>query len=586
MPRDLHTACASPPFAQLVFGTAMRPIPPFVPLVLSSVLLAQVPPATLAASKLPVREVTVFKDGHAYVLREMALPADANGTVVIDELPEPVLGTFWPFATDGARLVAAKAGRERVGKDVLASDLRLIARANLGKQVVVVTSDKERIEGKLLAVPKPEPRAAPERSAFPVPVPAEETMLLLQTASGVRALALAHVRDLEVQGEFASKVREEVDAERLTLTIAGGGAAAKVGVTYVQKGLRWIPSYRVDIDGAGKAVVQLEATLVNDLLDLDKATVHLVVGVPKFEFRDLVDPMALRREVAQVAAQTDDSRFANFLSNSIQTQVASGGRRGQPSGGAEPGAADVGGEANEDLFVFVLRDVTLKQGERLVVPVSARELTYRDLYRLDVPFSPPMEMRQHFPNERAIDLARELAAPKARHVLRLVNGGDAPLTTAPALVLKQGKVLAQGRMTYTGKGGEVDLEINVAIDVRVDATEEEKGRTDAVRRAGHDYSRVDMSGAIVVRNGKSTAVEIEVSRRVLGVLGEVGQGGRKVQLDPMQAWDATSAPQWWSWWSWPWWWFQHNGFAEVRWTVRLEPGAATQLDASWQYFWR
>jgi hypothetical protein len=565
-----------------VFGIAMKPIPTFVPLLLSSALLAQTPPALASTSTMPVREVTVFKDGHAYVLRDMALPVGADGTVVIDDLPAPVLGTFWPFATDGARLVAAKASRVRLGKDVTATDLRLIARANVGKSVVVVTNDKERITGKLLAVPQQEADAAgSERSTLP----AEATLLLVQTEAGVRAGALAHVRDLEVQGEFQGKVRDEYDADRLTLTVAGGGDAARIGVTYVQKGLRWIPSYRIDIDGAGKAVVQLEATLVNDLLDLEGAVVHLVVGVPKFAFKDLVDPMSLRREVAQLAAQADDSRFSNFLSNSIQTQVMSGGR-GRQSEAAGERAVDVGGEANEDLFVFLLRDVTLKKGERLVVPVSSRELTYRDLYRLDVPFSPPMEMRQHFPNERAIELARELAAPKARHVLRLKNGNEAPLTTAPALVLNRGKVLAQGRMTYTSKGGDVDLEINVAIDVRVDVTEEEKGRADSVRRAGHDYSRVDMSGSIALRNGKSTAVEIEVSRRVLGLLGDVGQGGGKAQLDPMQAWDATSAPAWLGWWSWPWWWFQHNGFAEARWTVQLAPGAATQLDASWQYFWR
>ena len=74
--------------------------------------------ASLSPSTLPVREVTVFKDGHAYVVREAPLPEAASGRVVLDELPTPVLGTFWPYASGGARLVQAKAGREQVSKDV------------------------------------------------------------------------------------------------------------------------------------------------------------------------------------------------------------------------------------------------------------------------------------------------------------------------------------------------------------------------------------------------------------------------------------------------------------------------------------
>ncbi|MBE3068865.1 MAG: hypothetical protein IMZ66_01375, partial [Planctomycetes bacterium] len=55
-------------------------------------------PASLAG--MPIREVTVFKDGHAFVLHEGNAPVDASGRVVLDYLPSPVLGTFWPYSAD------------------------------------------------------------------------------------------------------------------------------------------------------------------------------------------------------------------------------------------------------------------------------------------------------------------------------------------------------------------------------------------------------------------------------------------------------------------------------------------------------
>ena len=40
-----------------------------------------------ALAKMPVREVTVFKDGHAFVLHEGSMPVDASGDVKMDYLP-------------------------------------------------------------------------------------------------------------------------------------------------------------------------------------------------------------------------------------------------------------------------------------------------------------------------------------------------------------------------------------------------------------------------------------------------------------------------------------------------------------------
>ncbi|MFO1031325.1 MAG: hypothetical protein U1F60_09610 [Planctomycetota bacterium] len=494
------------------------------------------------ASQLPVREVTVFKDGHAYVVREQPLPADTT-TVVLDELPMPVLGTFWPYATGGATLVSAKAGRTDTVVDVVARNLREILFANVGKDVVLLLHD-ERLEGRLLALP----------SRQEAPMPNDSELLVLQTATGTRVVPLGNVL----------------------------GAEASVGVVYVQKGLRWIPAYKLEIDGAGKAVVQFEATLVNDLVDLDGVTVNLVVGVPKFEFEGLLDPISLQHEMAQVAAAGRDRHESrNVFANSMMTQSVAGPSIGEPL----PTAGD--GSAAEDLFVFPVRDVTLKKGERLVLPLRTFELGYRDVYVLDVPFAPPAEVRQGLQGERLVELARQLAAPKARHVLRLMNGTDAPLTTAPVLVSLRGQLLAQARLTYTSKGRSVDVEINPAIDVRVETDEVEAGRdAGPIRFGDENYARVDVRGVVRLWNGKPVPITVEVTRRVLGLCDEVGQQGDKKQLDLVRAWHGDATPAWWGWWSWPHWWFQRNGFGEFRWSVELVPGAQTQLDASWHYFWR
>lgn len=539
-------------------------------LCLAAALAAQDAP-TANAHSLPVKELTAFKDGHAYVVRETLLSNDAKGRVLLDELPVPVLGTFWPYATGGASVVSAKAGQRSVKVKLPATTLLQIAKANIGKLVTLDVGKDEVVSGRLQAIPTRD---------------ANGTILILHDNSGTRAVPISRVRDIIVSGPFGDVVEAEQTRNRIELRVNGGGKQAKVGVIYVQKGFRWIPSYHIEIDGSGKAQVKMQATMVNDLIDLDGATVNLVVGVPKFAFAGMRDPIALQDQTPQVAmaqGYNNASLFNNALSNSLMTQTTSySPQNAQPSGDPkiEPG------EASEDLFVFPVRSVTLKKGERMIVPITSFEVPYRDVYRFDSAMAPPMEHRRNLQDQRVIELARQLAAPKVRHVLRIDNQSDMPFTTAPALVFAKGRILAQGHMKYTSRGATTDLEINTAIDVRVETEEHETNRENNVRLNGDKYNRIELTGSIKLINAKSTPVEIEVVRRVLGHVDEVDHDGKHQQLDLVQAWSDSARPAWWSWWSWPYWWFHHNGFGECRWKVTLKPGEKLELGAKWHYFWR
>jgi hypothetical protein len=531
-------------------------------------------PAQQAADALPVREVTVFKDGHAYVLRETPLAADQD-RITLTELPAPVLGTFWPYATGSARVVAAKAGADTVQVDDPVASCSMLASANVGKDVTITDHQKERVSGTLVAA-----------KGGGNPHNQNEGLLVVRTEVGVRGFHLQQVKDLEVHGQASTTTTRDEERHRLTIDVRGATAGDKAGVMYVQKGLRWIPSYRLDIDGAGKASLQLQATLVNDLVDLDRATVHLVVGVPKFEFEGLVDPISLQQEVAQVAAQTrGQTSFSNLLSNSIMTQSA--GYLPEQASVPPTDPSVTGGERNEDLYVFTIRDVTLKHGERLVLPVATGELRYTDVYKLAITFAPPVEIRRDLQSERVLELARQLAAPKAKHALRLQNGLEMPLTTAPALVLHQGRILAQGMMRYTPVGATTDLEINTAVDICVETSETETEREpNALRIDNHNHGKVELAGTITLRNDKNVAVDLEVQWHVLGIATDVEQDGTLRQLDLASIASDRMRPAWWGWWSWPYWWFRVNGFAEFQWKLKLEPGQGQALRAKWHYFWR
>src|SRR5262249_50441835 len=95
-----------------------------------------VPLSTLA--RLPVKEITVFKDGHSFVLHQGTMPTDADGHVILDNLPTPILGTFWPYAADKtAKLHSVVAGRRTVRADRTALTMHELIEANTGAEVLL-----------------------------------------------------------------------------------------------------------------------------------------------------------------------------------------------------------------------------------------------------------------------------------------------------------------------------------------------------------------------------------------------------------------------------------------------------------------
>jgi hypothetical protein len=364
-----------------------------------------------------------------------------------------------------------------------------------------------------------------------------------------------------------------------------------VGMAYVQKGLRWIPSYKVTIGSAGKARVQLQATLVNELADLENVTANLVVGVPSFAFKGVVDPMALQQTVAQLGDYFDAKSASGFaMSNAIMAQVGAREdrfrdeeRRNQPEAGPEA----EGGEADQDLYVFTVKRVTLRKGERMVLPVAEYELAYRDVYVLELPFAPPMEVRANANDAQQQQLARLLGAPHFTHVLRLTNADKEPLTTAPALISSGDRVLGQGMMTYTAPGGDCDLPLTTAVDIKVEKSDKETGRVpNALTLDGSSYLRVDLNGRITITNRRGQPVDIEVTRSILGLADGAGQAGKSEMVNAYEEGQAVTRPVWWGWYGWPGWWGAVNGVGQFTWKTRVETGKAVTLTYRWHYFWR
>jgi len=577
----------------------VRP-PETVPLPVIQPLPLKAAAAQSGPGQLPVKEVTVFKDGHAFVLREGTMPTNGEGDVVLDRLPRPVIGTFWPYSADErASLSATVAGRQIVTVGETALSMRELLEANLGKRVQIKESSEpypyEATLMRLLERSSEELERTGGGDGDPV-LPQKSDVLLVRAAGGVRVVQVGQIQKLVFLEEPSDQVGVEELCNVMTLRLVWKDRPAdraRVGMVYLERGVRWIPSYRIMLDGQGKAHVELQATLVNELADLEDVTTHLVIGVPSFAFQDTVDPISLQQTVAQLSnVFQPNAQTALAFSNAIMTQAAapSNARFGETRGSGETidlGPEVAGAGRNEDLYVFTIEHITLKKGSRMVVRVAEFDLEYRDVYVLDLPFAPPPEVRQHFNSRQQQQLAQLLHAPKFKHVIRLANDSEHPITTAPALILRQGRLIAQGMTRYTAVGATGDLELTTAVDISMERIDEEIERTpQAMRWNGNEYARTDLRGRVTITNHKQQTVTLEVTRSVLGHVDEASHEGCVEHLGRHDDWLARGLPDWWNWYSWPYWWYHLNAVGRVTWQVELEAGQQMELTYRWHYFWR
>ena len=551
-------------------------------------------------ANIPVREVTIFKDGHAFVLHEGQMPTDADGNVVLDYLPRPIIGTFWSYSNDSkAKLTSVVSGRRVVSIDKTALSIRELIEANIGAKVRIAEAGLSAYECEIFGIPTRSSEEIRRTSApsSPDALSQKGYIVLLKFEGGVKAVQLEKIQEITFLEEPRPNLAYEDFRNIMTLKLDWGknkpAETANVGMVYVQRGIRWIPNYRVEIDGKGQTVVKLQATIINELTDIENVKAHLVIGVPTFAFKETVDPISLEQTVAQLSSHfQNSSQSAYAFSNMIMSQASAPVRYAEVPQNRE--TIDLGPEVaesgkNEDLYIFTLENITLKKGQRMVVPVAEYKLKYRDVFVLDLPFAPPPEVRERFNNDQMAQLARLYHAPKVMHKIRLTNNAECPLTTAPALILREGRVIAQGMMTYTAVGALSDLELTTAVDISIKKLDEETERIpNAARWYDDSYSRSNLTGTISITNNRTDTIELEIRRSVLGNIDSAGSEGEITHLGRHEGeWMSPDGfPFWWGWYNWPYWWYHFNAIGQVNWELKLKPGEKIELEYQWHYFWR
>lgn len=526
---------------------------------------------------LTTENVVIFKDGYFLIVKKGKAKTDTDGRVFTNEVPDSaILGSFWAIAQQGKidSMVAGWEASETEGKrEINCTTVMEIVTANLGKSCSLrLRSEKpEMINGVLLKVLAnremvPEGRVRGARSQDDSGSGAIETEVLvdailgthflLRTDTGDMMIAADSVSNLTVEGmktTVEQNVKKLTRKKKLTFDFGTPNTDVELSLMYFCPGIRWLPTYRLNLtdkpfvfnwaQGVGAkrasaktAEILMQGEIINDSEDLIDVPLHVVVGVPNFRYKSSPSPMvleaSLKNVLAEAAPQVMLNQSIDQFSNTIYSQSTSDFRSARATGDSEGVvdglSSDLTASGGNDLFVYKLRPMSLKKGERASVRILKAEVAYRDIYTWDVTV-------QHSPHEFAS--SRNGGSPlvisesEVWHQIELINDTNVPWTTGAAMLVDGFQPLAQELLTYTSPGGICRLPMTVSVDLKAGVDDQETGRErDAVKWRNANYSLVKGKIVAELANNKEFEVPVEVSLRFGGKANAVSNEG-KVRLE-------------------------------------------------------
>lgn len=472
-----------------------------------------------------VKRVAVFKNGYAFTYREGETTVN-NGWAYTTRTPIGVLGTVWGYSTSPntkvMQLLASEAEKSELER---VTDIADILLANEGAKIRFVdaySNPSKSYEGTYEILSRNRNFAVSSVSTI------QEINIALKTETGVMFFPITNIRNIEIIGQPKFEKPKKTKEFRLSMKVDGAadGQKLNLGIAALERGIRWIPAYRVEVKGdpIKEAKLELEAMLVNDLTDMKNTDVYFVVGVPSFLFQNEISPLSLNTGFAGV--NTGFRRDQGYLSNAIMTQRAGGeveldDKEISPT---SPDEEKVASSSAEQLFLYQASQINLKKGERM----SQR------LFSLTIPCSEVFEWTIDDSTNPDQDSARSgvITQPLTNQVwygLKLKNTTGMPWTTAPAVSFREWKPLGQNLLSFTPIGGENILRVTPATEVIGTHRLEEKMREPKqIRYSGstYDYDLVTVEGTIKLKNVKKQPVELVLTRKVSGDVTAAGDNGK------------------------------------------------------------
>jgi hypothetical protein len=495
---------------------------------------------TNAQTALPIKKLSLFKNGTAMVIREGSTPV-RKGVAVLPVPDNLLYGTYFLGSTKDNGIKHLTVRNDTIKKSEKATQIWQLLAGNIGKTATLNISPLQRVDraitGKIIDYNQQ-----------------SSTVSIKQDNGKIATLNSMDVYMVEFVDESTKTYLADSIHRMISITPQSSTESLSLQEVYLQSGINWIPSYFLKLKDAKVARLEMKATLENATNDImTDAETELIVGAPQMTNSGKPDPMTydyLTVDESPVAASE------GLYSNNMMQKSARMNVMADASGAFTQNFATEG-EKNADMYIYKIGKVSLDKNTKGVYPIFAGAVDYKDKYEGSIP-----DNTNYFYNR--VPMADD-ATFDVFHSLEIKNNTTVPLTTAPVTIINdKDQFMAQDHIKYTPVGGSSVIRLSKAVDIILKNNEEEGSRTDNAKKVGKQlFSSIILKGTVNVENYQDKEVTLSLTKAVNGGVLAVDNNGKTTRRKNYS---------------------NINPFSEIKWEIKLAPNQKTALTYQYEVF--
>ncbi len=459
-----------------------------------------------------LKTLVVFKEGFGFYLREGSARLE-NGWATTNLIPQAARGSLWIYPLDP---------NDRVDTIITTNDNR------------IEFDRPEDIQGRLADKVGLRLRIVSEGDITAVGMLThvlDDMLLLREKTRNILAVEYKQIKKITLT-DFPVRIKLRTDDPN---------GESRIGIAYIQAGVRWEPSYLLEILPDNMGRITLRGTLLDLPEELKSANLVFVIGAPSVLYMRDVDKLLqgfmsgfVPEGIDQIVYDPVDNTFV-VLKEAAEAPgggLARGGRaesedRRRAAAGLPPVA-----ESGE-LQYYTKPNFSLRPGERAMTTI----------FEAVIPVTPFFEW-----NADGEDVT---------YIVKLKNTSEDPFTLGPVFVVEDKRPVGQQNIEYTAPGDEAELRMAQAIGLKVERREIEDSRADPFEIGKRQFLPITMKGTLTLENFRDSGAEVRITRTVSGKVLDIGGGG-KVKDTRVQPGDP-------------------NSIIVMEWTVTVPPGEKVEI---------
>ena len=452
------------------------------------------------------KSLVFFKNGMGFVTKS-GIVAPQNGEFVWrGTFPQALYGTFW-FIAEGNTLTSIRSSSDSIKKMATAQTHADLLMANIKKTVTVTVSYNAQHTDVFFGLIDTVTNMSNGKGI----------LQLALNPKGFRLVSIEFIKELM----FETQPKYELSRAEVENTIHIGfknpAKEQPLDVMYLQNGLGWTPEYLIEMTDKKNARITLRGICQNETNEhFENTDCYFAIGVPNFKFATKPTSLVLSAAMENYLRQSTNADgvrlFANYQVPNMNTSNQFGS---DAVNNSSDNSAD--GEQQQDLFFYVIKNVSIKKGERIAFDLMTMTVPIEHLYRIQM-----NKNDRETPLASVNDVGFE-NRKTATHVIKFPNNSDKPLTTASALLVNAEKqpiqALSQDLLRYVPAKGKGDLVVTTTPDVLAEESYVELTRkAKAHEFRGYFYDAIRVKGKIAVRNYKKEAITMAVYKTIEGIM--------------------------------------------------------------------